>query len=720
MFVDCARCLTGHPGVSIVAPRVAGHRLLNLLVAALLGSCLAASPALGSPPSFVPSDTIFATGWWPVSAVADLNDDGRADIVAGGGGGFDGSVTVQLAQPGGGYAAAGTYPVGGSLHDLRLIDVSGDGRLDIVAAGQWDVTVLHAQPGGGYAEAFTRSLSGDLGIVDLDGDGGLDLVYTYFGSGDVFVASAQPDGTYAVQSHPVRGIPKTVQLWDWTGDGRLDVLAVNAVGSGINSLLAGVPGGLAPAVDSYAGWDDGTPILADFDGDGDTDRAQLREDRWGVIVRTARGDGEYDYREHWPGDKIRQGPLAGDFDGDGRTDLAMLTVSDEGTSRLSFLLGTPGVTFAEAVHHPLRDNSRGDFAFASGELDGDGRPDLVLGEDYVGDDGGLEAAVRVWPNRTPIVTLSPPTHTTARSVQVPYTVRYLAAVEEVRLEVKTPGATDFEPQAVLDPEESGTVSIPTEQDGEWRFRATAHGAGGRVLDTTEAVTDIERPTTLTYSQEPIGSQPVGFPGEPKRIGIENRGEATLRIRGVEVSDGIEFKLVRDECSGKTFAPQAGCDVYVVFTPAREGERTGTLTVDGNVPPIPLDVHGVGVVVSEFPTPPPTTPGPQFPGPKPSSPAQRAPRLAFDARPGARTTKLKRLRIEQLAPGSTVTVRCARGCSRNSLTKRAAKGTLSLASFVRTRLRAGTTIRVVISEPGKARVVLTLKIRSGRAPSLSAR
>jgi hypothetical protein len=96
------------------------------------------------------------------------------------------------------------------------------------------------------------------------------------------------------------------------------------------------------------------------------------------------------------------------------------------------------------------------------------------------------------------------------------------------------------------------------------------------------------------------------------------------------------------------------------------------------------------------------------------------RLAFDARPGKRTTKLKRLRVEQLAPGTTVTVRGARRCSRRSLTKRDAKGTLSLASFARTPLRTGTTIRVVIAERGKPRVALTLKIRAGRAPSVTAR
>jgi hypothetical protein len=107
--------LTSHRGFIYLAARVPGHRLLNLLAVALFGSCVAAPSALGSPPSFVPSGTAFATGWWPVSAVADLNDDGRADIVVAGGGGFEGSVTVQLAQPGGGYAAAGTYPVGGSL-----------------------------------------------------------------------------------------------------------------------------------------------------------------------------------------------------------------------------------------------------------------------------------------------------------------------------------------------------------------------------------------------------------------------------------------------------------------------------------------------------------------------------------------------------------------------------------------------------------------------------
>ena len=68
----------------------------------------------------------------------------------------------------------------------------------------------------------------------------------------------------------------------------------------------------------------------------------------------------------------------------------------------------------------------------------------------------------------------------------------------------------------------------------------------------------------------------------------------------------------------------------------------------------------------------------------------------------------------------MTVRCARGCSRTTLTKRATNGSVSLASFVKKRLKAGTTIQITIAAPGKPTVVATLKTRARRSPTMTTR
>jgi hypothetical protein len=288
---------------------------------------------------------------------------------------------------------------------------------------------------------------------------------------------------------------------------------------------------------------------------------------------------------------------------------------------------------------------------------------------------------------------------------VPYTAAFLSAVDEIRLEAKAPGAHDFAPVAALAKQALGTVAVPTEQDGEWHFRATAFGHDGRVLETAEATTDIERPTTVALRAEPFGSQRVGVGSEPKRVRIENDGAATLRVRTVTV-DGAEFTLTRDQCSAQRVAPGGSCDLVLTFTPAAPGERTARLRVEANAPASAIDLHGTGRESAPTTAPPPVTPS-----------ARRAPEVLFTANPGPRTTRLDHLRIAHVPSGSTVTARCSRGCTRSSLTRRNAKGTVSLTSFARKRLRAGTTLRITIAEPGRPAVVVTLKVRAGREPSV---
>ena len=83
-----------------------------------------------------------------------------------------------------------------------------------------------------------------------------------------------------------------------------------------------------------------------------------------------------------------------------------------------------------------------------------------------------------------------------------------------------------------------------------------------------------------------------------------------------------------------------------------------------------------------------------------------------------STRLFGLRLENVEAGSTVTVRCAKGCPLKSWTKRNAKGTISLARFASRRLKPGTTIKITLTEPGKPTRAATLKIRARRAPSVT--
>lgn len=220
-------------------------------------------------------------------ATGDLNGDGRPDIlydnkalIATGNGTFK---TVTESE---------NFPIGS-----QLIDVNGDGKLDVVSAvsaeesctqspeGSWDCVissdaqfVVYLGNGNGtFQTAKVMDLgqegSGTAGItvVDLNGDGKPDALVTFAGTtGDDASATGFEMinggggqftvGPYAFGSGPVVG------TGDFNGDGKIDV----AVSSGGLQILYNLGGGRFTAGPTYnifpiAG------VVGDFNKDGHTD-----------------------------------------------------------------------------------------------------------------------------------------------------------------------------------------------------------------------------------------------------------------------------------------------------------------------------------------------------------------------------------------------------------------------------------------------------------------
>ena len=118
---------------------------------------------------------------------------------------------------------------------------------------------------------------------------------------------------------------------------------------------------------------------------------------------------------------------------------------------------------------------------------------------------------------------------------------------------------------------------------------------------------------------------------------------------------------------------------------------------------------------------PPAPAPVVTPPPPAVTLQSlAPVLSFNYKVFKRQTRLSSLTVKAVPVGATVKVTCARGCSAKSFTKRGAKGSVSLARFVKRPLKVGTTLTVVVSKPGAISSVKTLKIRSGKPPLVTTR
>ena len=149
----------------------------------------------------------------------------------------------------------------------------------------------------------------------------------------------------------------------------------------------------SPAASFPVGANPQDVVTADFNNDGKLDLAASSYDDAGdgsVTVLLGNGNGAFQ-----PAQTFATGPYtfslaAGDFNGDGKLDLATANqdvFSETGDNDASILLGNGDGTFATAV--PLSASDAYSWSIATGDLDADGKLDLVVtsddgfGVDYV-------------------------------------------------------------------------------------------------------------------------------------------------------------------------------------------------------------------------------------------------------------------------------------------------------------------------------------------------
>jgi hypothetical protein len=235
-------------------------------------------------------------------AVADLNDDGKLDVVVVnciatggtcGGPSPDGSVGVLLGNGDGTFQPAVTYSTGGTMSlTIAVADLNGDGHPDIVVAnwesapGQLGVLLNNGdgtfQSAVGYSTSFVPQ---GVAIADVKGDGRPDLVAAieclnsdYCDEGAVNVLLGNGDGTFQPPVVYSSGAPtgNGVVIGDVNGDGHPDVVVLNGwycsdlyCGNGIGVMLNNGDGTLQPAVNYNAAIQCGSGFaMGDVNGDG--------------------------------------------------------------------------------------------------------------------------------------------------------------------------------------------------------------------------------------------------------------------------------------------------------------------------------------------------------------------------------------------------------------------------------------------------------------------
>lgn len=268
-------------------------------------------------------------------------------------------------------------------------DLDGDGHLDIVLVKgrHWplvDRVLLgdgagHFSAGYDLGQARDRSYSGR--IADMDGDGDLDVVISNDRPDPKLVYLNDGKGHFRVGS--TFGRPewetRNATVADVDGDGLPDIVVANRSGSsGANYICFNTGRGRFGADCIAFSHEPATTITAaDFNRDGSIDLAVPHRDGGQSRVYLAEPRGRFSVARtipFGPPDASIRMAEAADLDGDGLLDIVAI---DDDRKSTAIYFGQRGGTFSAGV--PVGDRTITPYALAVGDVNGDGKPDIIVG-----------------------------------------------------------------------------------------------------------------------------------------------------------------------------------------------------------------------------------------------------------------------------------------------------------------------------------------------------
>jgi hypothetical protein len=401
--------------------KAANIALLALLVVGAAG----AAGTSGQAPGFKASRE-FDTSAKGTNSVAlgDLNGDGKLDVVTTHGA-FDDDppalkrlrlVSVLYGRGDGRLGPSHEYEIGRpgdtqGAFSIAMGDVNGDGKPDVATGNlaSKSVSLLMNDGHGALEPPVNYSLGRqpwDVAFADLNGDGKRDIATG--NPNTVSILLNNGDGTFgAMHEYPAGRSTWAFAVADLSGDGRPDIATANRRRNSTSVLVNQGDGSFGAPVDYRTAPGPATVAIGDVNGDGKADLVSGNgstdsggEQVESVSILLGRGDGtlrpKRDYRLGKDLNEedvlffIRTVRIA-DVNADRKPDLVtantagndLATAVDSTWLMTVFVNGGKG-TFRRHFNYGIRSlfhlgDGRGSEAIALGDLNGDGRADVVEG-----------------------------------------------------------------------------------------------------------------------------------------------------------------------------------------------------------------------------------------------------------------------------------------------------------------------------------------------------
>ncbi|MDC0667900.1 FG-GAP repeat domain-containing protein [Nannocystis radixulma] len=309
--------------------------------------------------------------------VVDLDGDDDLDVAVA----RPGEVEILLGDGQGGLAPGGVFPTGLAGDEpvqIAAADFDGDGELDLAVqriSVVGEFALLFGQDAV-FAAPVPDQLGHnplDLWAGDVDGDGAADLAAHSGDNGNLVVRLGDGLGGFGPEQAALAGSFLAAAMGDMDNDGALDVAARGNFG--IDVVVHRFEGGAYNeflVLDALGTTEHSALMTADFEGDQTDEVIGHRIVQNVEIVTT--------WISAWPVERVVEAgarpAAAGDVDGDGCKDV----ISIEPTSTGFSVQFTDSVMcWLECTQSYFVDSQLSPRALAAGDLDGDGKAEILAG-----------------------------------------------------------------------------------------------------------------------------------------------------------------------------------------------------------------------------------------------------------------------------------------------------------------------------------------------------